>query len=138
MRNSKSVFTRSKLLAGAAMAACVLVGGTASGETRLSIGITSNLSTVNPYGDSASHVYGLWGEVYGNLCRYSFKKGEYVPHLAAKWETTDKNTWVFHLKKGMKFHDGTALTAKDVVHSFSRMSNDPESSQKQNSKKKVK
>ena len=138
MRNSKSIISIPRFVASAALAAGVVMGGAASAETRLALGITSNLSTVNPYGDSASHLYGLWGEVYGNLCRYSFKKGSYVGHLAAKWETTDKNTWLFHLKKGMKFHNGTELTAKDVVHSFFRMSKDPESSQKQNSSRKVK
>lgn len=138
MRNSKSVFTFPKMLAGAVLTAAIVASGGVSGQTRLSVGITSNLSTVNPYGDSASHLYGLWGEVYGNLCRYDFKKGGYVGHLAANWETTDKNTWLFHLKKGLKFHDGTEVTAKDVVHSFFRMSNDPESSQKQNSSRKVK
>ncbi len=138
MRNSKSVFTFPKMLASAVLMAGIVTGGAVSGQTRLSVGITSNLSTVNPYGDSASHLYGLWGEVYGNLCRYDFKKGGYVGHLAARWETTDKNTWLFYLKKGMKFHDGTEVTAKDVVHSFFRMSEDPESSQKQNSSRKVK
>ena len=57
------------MLASAALAAGIVASGAASGETRLAVGITSNLSTVNPYGDSASHLYGLWGEVYGNLCR---------------------------------------------------------------------
>lgn len=138
MRNSKSIVSIPRMMAGAALAAGIVASSAASGETRLSVGITSNLSTVNPYGDSASHMYGLWGEVYGNLCRYDFKKGNYVGHIATKWETTDKNTWVFHLKKGVKFHNGTELTAKDVVHSFFRMSKDPESSQKQNSSRKVK
>ena len=80
---------------------------------------------------------GCGGEIYGQLCRYDFGKGTYVGHLASKWETTDENTWVFHLKKGMKFHNGSPLTAKDVVHSFFRMSKDPESSQKQNSARKI-
>ena len=135
---SSSARMVSRTAACAVLAAGVTVGASASAETRLTLGITSNLSTVNPYGDSASHLYGLWGEIYGNLCRYSFEKGGYVGHLAEKWETTDENTWIFHLKKGMKFHNGTEVTAKDVVHSFFRMSKDPESSQKQNSSRKIK
>ena len=138
MRVSASTRMASRMAACAVLATGVAVGATASAETRLTLGITSNLSTVNPYGDSASHLYGLWGEIYGNLCRYSFEKGGYVGHLAEKWEVKDENTWIFHLKKGMKFHDGTELTAKDVVHSFFRMSKDPESSQKQNSGRKIK
>ncbi len=73
MRISKSVITLPRMLASAALTACIVATGAASAETRLAVGITSNLSTVNPYGDSASHLYGLWGEVYGNLCRYDFK-----------------------------------------------------------------
>ncbi len=138
MRHTISASTIRRIGAATIVAVGVIASSTASAETRLAVGITSNLSTVNPYGDSASHMYGLWGEVYGNLCRYDFKTGGYVGQLAHKWKTTDKNTWIFNLKKGMKFHDGTEVTAKDVVHTFFRMSKDPESSQKQNSARKIK
>lgn len=44
------------------------------------------------------------------------------PMLAEKWEANPEATkWTFHLRKGVKFHDGKELTAKDVVYSFKRL-----------------
>ena len=40
------------------------------------------------------------------------------PALAERWENPDPTTWVFHLRAGVAFHDGTALTADDVVYTF--------------------
>lgn len=37
-----------------------------------------------------------------------------VPGLAESWERTDDNTWVFHLRQGVTFHDGTPFTSADV------------------------
>ncbi|ELZ06608.1 ABC transporter substrate-binding protein [Natrialba aegyptia] len=40
------------------------------------------------------------------------------PWLATDWTATDETTWVFELREGVSFHNGTELTADDVVHSF--------------------
>ncbi len=42
--------------------------------------------------------------------------------LATSWEPdATGQTWTFHLREGVKFHDGTPLTAQDVVYSFTHM-----------------
>src|SRR2546429_4365897 len=39
--------------------------------------------------------------------------------LAESWENSnDAKTWIFHLRKGVTFHDGSPLTAKDVAYSL--------------------
>ncbi|MFQ5704207.1 MAG: ABC transporter substrate-binding protein [Gemmatimonadales bacterium] len=43
---------------------------------------------------------------------------EPVPNLARSWEHPDSVTWVFHLRDGVRFHNGSSLTASDVVYTF--------------------
>jgi peptide/nickel transport system substrate-binding protein len=43
-----------------------------------------------------------------------------VAGLAAAWRMRDPNTWEFTLREGVRFHDGTPLTAADVAHTISR------------------
>jgi len=44
------------------------------------------------------------------------EKGEIVPALAEKWQGSPSSlTWVFNLRKGVRFHNGAAFTAEDVV-----------------------
>lgn len=42
------------------------------------------------------------------------------PALATSWKLVDDRTWRFSLRQGVKFHDGTLLTADDVVFSIER------------------
>jgi peptide/nickel transport system substrate-binding protein len=42
------------------------------------------------------------------------------PALALSWQAVDARTWRFRLRTGVKFHDGTPLTADDVVFSIER------------------
>jgi len=44
------------------------------------------------------------------------------PQVAESWEASDDGlTWTFHLKKGIKFHNGSELTASDVAFSMNRL-----------------
>ena len=44
------------------------------------------------------------------------------PALAESWDVTpDQLTWTFHLRRGVTFHDGSPLTADDVVFSYRRI-----------------
>ncbi|MFI1712294.1 ABC transporter substrate-binding protein [Streptomyces litmocidini] len=43
-----------------------------------------------------------------------------VPGLAVKWSRPDPRTLVYTLRPGVKFHDGTTMTADDVVASLKR------------------
>lgn len=44
------------------------------------------------------------------------------PALAESWNVSpDQLTWTFHLRPGVTFHDGTPLTADDVVYTYRRI-----------------
>lgn len=43
------------------------------------------------------------------------------PGLAESWETQGDNTYIFTLREGVTFHDGSPFTAADVIFSFERM-----------------
>jgi len=45
------------------------------------------------------------------------------PWLATSWERPDALTWIFHLRNGVRFHDGKPMTADDVAWSIESMTN---------------
>ena len=42
------------------------------------------------------------------------------PMLATDWKQVDPLTWQFTVRKGVKFHDGSTLTAESVVNSLQK------------------
>jgi len=123
---------RKCLLIGIILPAFVCgVTGFGRAQTRVSVGVTETIETHNPYGDSVSLMYGIWSEVTGPFCTYSYTKGDFEGRLAERWKVENPTTWVFYLNKNYKFNDGTPVTADDVVHSMmNRVINDPQSKQK--------
>ncbi len=59
--------------------------------------------------------------IYEGLVRFKENKYEVEPLLAKKWEIKDGGKrWIFYLRKGIKFHDGSIFNADSVIFSFQR------------------
>jgi MarR-like DNA-binding transcriptional regulator SgrR of sgrS sRNA len=66
-------------------------------------------------------------QIFNTLVVYSAQDQRLMPQLAHAWESNaDKTRWVFHLRKGVRFHHGKLLTAGDVAYSFCRMMEEAE------------
>ena len=63
--------------------------------------------------------YGWAPSVYDNLLGFNPAKGEFVGQLAKSWTQPDPTTYDYELRTDVKWHDGQALTADDVVYTIS-------------------
>src|SRR5690349_9539344 len=104
--------------------------GQSSGPKRVTEVLGSEVISISPYGDSASPTYGMWMHVFEPLIWFSEATSQNEPLLATTWSNPDPNTWVFNLRRDVKFHDGSDFTADDVVHSYKRMRDGPTSQQR--------
>lgn len=79
------------------------------------IGDASNLIPLLA-SDSASH--NIAGMVYNGLVKYD-KDMNIIGNLAESWDISDKGLVItFHLRKGIKWHDGQPFTAADVLYTY--------------------
>jgi peptide/nickel transport system substrate-binding protein len=59
--------------------------------------------------------------VFSHLCKQDAQL-QVLPDLATSWEASaDLKSWTFHLRAGVKFHDGKPCTAEDVVFTYTRL-----------------
>jgi peptide/nickel transport system substrate-binding protein len=89
----------------------------------LIIGLTSDMNKIDPHLLTTA-IEGRIGSVICNgLVEYT-KEMRIGPALAESWEVTpDAKEWTFHLRKGVKFHNGRELTAEDIKWNLERMLN---------------
>ena len=81
--------------------------------------LPANLDPHDPY-DVPAALNQL--NVYDNLYRYQGNPPKLQPWLAESYTASkDSRTWEFKLKNGVKFHDGSEVTAEDVVWSIKRI-----------------
>jgi len=111
---------RAIVLASFALAAC----GTATApERELRVAMYDDLASFDPHARNTVGAYEVLSNVYEPLVTLD-RAMRPAPALAVSWETPDLLTWVFRLRPGVRFHDGSPLTAEDVAASLRRLLTD--------------
>ena len=95
-------------------------GSPASGKT-LTVAIGGEPDQLDPQKTSSYFSFEVLENVFDTLVQPNAKL-QMEPALATSWDvSTDHLTWTFHLRKGVKFQDGTSFSSADVVYSYNRI-----------------
>lgn len=91
-----------------------------SGGT-LVVSLLRDLPSLDPMKGLSANTWRMTANFYNNLTRRE-PGGEVKGEIAESWETNDLGTeWTFRLRPNVKFHDGSVLTSRDVVATFTKM-----------------
>ncbi len=128
-------FSRRALLGASGFAALpadwAIAPATAQGERVIRYGISMNdIPQTTGQPDRGAGAYQFTGyTLYDPLVAWEMdvanRPGKLMPGLATRWEAdaADRKKWVFHLRPGVKFHDGSAFDADAVVWNFDKVLN---------------
>lgn len=97
---------------------------TAQGKDTLIVANGADAKSLDPHGTNDAPSAKITGQIYDTLVDQD-ENMNIVPALAESWEQPDPKTTIFHLRKGVKFHNGEPLKASDVKFSIDRMKNSP-------------
>lgn len=80
----------------------------------------SEPASLDPHKVESDVEFNIISDLFEGLVSVS-PAGEIEPRLAEKWENKDNTVWTFHLRPGVTWSDGTAITAQDIVWSWQRL-----------------
>ncbi|MBB5690437.1 ABC transporter substrate-binding protein [Roseomonas alkaliterrae] len=78
-----------------------------------------DVNSMDPYARNETFLLSFNANIYEPLVRRN-RQLAVEPALAARWEQPSPTVWRFHLREGVRFSDGTPLSADDVLFSFER------------------
>lgn len=97
-------------------------GGTGSKPDSITVPVKSEPKSLNPNWQNDAGGYYPSGNIYSHLVILDWGTvagTQAYPDLAETWDTSeDGKTFTFHLRQGVKWHDGEPLTSADVVYTY--------------------
>lgn len=110
------------LTAVTAVAACGLSPTTPSAtNSTLTVDLSSYPASLDPGLQYDTDSYAVYRNIFDQIVHRDPKTDRIVPWLATKWSQTSPTTWDFTIRNGVKFTDGTPLTADDAAFSIERI-----------------
>jgi peptide/nickel transport system substrate-binding protein len=86
----------------------------------LTIGLTQDLDSPNVTVGELVSSYELWNLEYASLTDKAAEDFATTPGLAESWTSEGDNRWVYTLREGLQWSDGTPLTAEDIAYTINR------------------
>lgn len=120
-RTRRTALVATVLTSALALSACASAAPVAEDAAiadTIAVGSSLSLANLNPFDSQYSTVQFA---AYDALVRLVDGSPEPDARLATSWENTDELTWVFQLREGVTFHDGSEFTAEDVVFTLSEI-----------------
>ena len=90
----------------------------AAGDT-MTVAVQADIRALDPLGASDNVTANAQLQIYENLI-FIGPDGKPQPMLAESWEQTSPTTYVYHIRQGVKFHNGDEATAEDVKFTLDR------------------
>jgi peptide/nickel transport system substrate-binding protein len=112
-------------LSAAVLAAGLALAGAAEAR-ELRIGLGSEPSSMDPHYQILHPNEMVARHVFEPLV-FMDPRMRLAPGLATAWRPDGDNAWIFELREGVRWHDGTPFTAEDVVATIARAPNVPNS-----------
>ena len=110
----------SRLLTLAIGMSAALLGATSAQAVEFKWAAQNDILTLDPHSQNHATTNNIVGHTYEALVRYD-KNYKVEPSWATSWSNVNPTTVRFNLRKNVKFNDGSAFTADDVVFSFDRI-----------------
>src|SRR5688572_5171616 len=115
-----------RMLVGAAAALGLVAGAsTASAQDKDTLIIaldTLGAQVLDPIADTLAPHAHYHAPIWDSLVGFDLDKGGIGPGVAERWTRADDGkSWTFHLRKGLKFHNGDPVTGHDVKFSLERI-----------------
>lgn len=98
-----------------------------AGKDQIVLAQSADPKSLDPYGTTDTPAGRITTQVFETLVARD-EEGNIVPALAESWDIVDDSTYVFHLRKGVKFHNNEEFKASDVEFSFKKISESPHAS----------
>ncbi len=98
----------------------------AAPAAELKLGVSSEVTTLDPHYFHLTANTEIHKLIYSSLVTQDVDLS-IIPDLAVSWKALDDTHWEFKLRPGVKWHDGTPFTADDVVFTYQRARNVPNS-----------
>lgn len=86
----------------------------------LKVRITGNTDIPDPTDIQSAGDWYYLDHISSGLAYYDSGKKTFLPMLAEKWWEEADGSHIFKLREGIKFHDGTPITTKDIIWSIKR------------------